>query len=274
MTRYVFNVAGGVSGLWQVFTWWLCDFYWLYNKWTLRDNKEIPVICSLIVLITVFMCLRQKDKCMPMFASVVLPLKSHKFTPHSWSGWIYMYIFWVVLGYCYFIFDVPLQEHGSHENKSIWGTMCRERQFVYCLQLVRFRYLKSNEKLDTSTSLSAYLCPAFVWKTTTAWITSQPLMKRWKTDYYWLTYLLNQHEFVCLRCKQTPADRLWRVFDVFCSYPHWPQVSPHLLKMFQPLNVRSFIRISDHQHSKNSSKALKCAAVLSVACFGEASTGY
>lgn len=216
-------LLGGGSGLWQLFTWCLCDFCWLHNKLTLRDNKEIPVICSLIVLITIFVSLRQKDECMPMCAPVFLPLKSHKLAPHSWSVYFFE-LCWVTA------FDVPLQEHGSHEN---WGTMCRERQFtVYCLQLVWFRYLKSNEKLHTSTSLSACLCPAFVWKTTTAWITSQPLMKQWETDDYWLTYLLNQHEFVCLRCKQTPADLLWRVFDVICSYRHWPQVSPHRLKCF------------------------------------------
>lgn len=111
MTRYVFNVAGGVSGLWQLFTWCLCDFCWLHNKWTLRDNKEIPVICSLIVLITIFVSLRQKDECMPMCASVFLPLKSHKLAPHSWSGWIYMYISLSCVGLLHSMFLCRNMDH-------------------------------------------------------------------------------------------------------------------------------------------------------------------
>lgn len=112
MTRYVFNVAGGVvSGLWQLFTWCLCDFCWLHNKLTLRDNKEIPVICSLIVLITIFVSLKQKDECMPMCAPVFLPLKSHKLAPHSWSGWIYMYISLSCVGLLHSMFLCRNMDH-------------------------------------------------------------------------------------------------------------------------------------------------------------------
>lgn len=48
---------------------------------------------------------------MPMCASVFLPLKSHKLAPHSWSGWIYMYISLSCVGLLHSMFLCRNMDH-------------------------------------------------------------------------------------------------------------------------------------------------------------------
>lgn len=94
--------------------------------------KEIPVICSLIVLITIFVSLRQKDEYMPMCAPLFLPLKSHKLAPHSWSGWIYMYISLSRVGLLHLMF---LCRNTDHMKIKAFGEQCAVKdnlQFTVC----------------------------------------------------------------------------------------------------------------------------------------------